>query len=138
MDITEGICWHFLDVPAGVPFLPQEDGRFGSIFQVLFPEIAALAHNPPETHTTNFAKTNLNPKGKAQLAHLPQARQEVLAFSLRTPHAPASPTQLILRLRMCAETKASFGGEFSKNWYFCLQRFRTEMLGLLWMKHGWK
>lgn len=46
-DITEGIRWHFLDVPAGIPFLAQEDGRFGSIVQVLLPEIATLAHNPP-------------------------------------------------------------------------------------------
>lgn len=119
MDIAEGICWHFLDVPAGVPFLPQEDGRFGSIFQVLFPEIAALAHNPPETHTTNFAENDRNPKGKAQRAHLPQPRQEVLAFSLRTPQAPATPTQLVLQLRTCAETKALFGEKFRKNWYSC-------------------
>lgn len=74
VDVTKGICWHFLDVSAGVPFLPQEDGRFGSIFQVLFPEIATLAHNPPETHTTNFDENYLNPKGKVWLAHLPQPR----------------------------------------------------------------
>lgn len=47
-DITKGIRWHFLDVPAGIPFLPQEDGRFGSIVQVLFPEIATLTNDPPE------------------------------------------------------------------------------------------
>lgn len=123
MDVTKGICWHLLDVSAGVPFLPQEDGRFGSIFQVLFPEIATLAHNPPEKHTTNFAENYLNPKGKAWLACLSQPRQEVLAFSLRTPQATASSTQLVLQLRTCAETRALFGGKLSKKLVFLPMEF---------------
>lgn len=57
-DITKGIRWHFLDVPAGIPFLPQEDGRLGSIVQVLLPEIATLANNPPEKHTNNFTENS--------------------------------------------------------------------------------
>lgn len=57
-DITEGIRRHFLDVPAGVPLLPQEDGRFGSIVQVLFPEIATLTNDPPEKHTNNFVENS--------------------------------------------------------------------------------
>lgn len=105
-DIAEGIRWHFLDVPAGIPFLPQEDGRFGSIVQMLFPEIAALANDPPETHTNNLVESSRNPKSKAQ----PQPGQEVL-FSIGTTRASSSPTQLLLQLRTCAETKALFGGK---------------------------
>lgn len=98
VDIAEGIRWHFLDVPAGVPFLPQEDGRFGSIFQVLFPEVAALAHDPPETHTTNFAETKLNPDGKAQPGHLPQP--SVHEEHHRHWHLPPS-SELVQKQRHC-------------------------------------
>lgn len=105
VDITKGICWHFPDMCSGVPFLSQEDGRFGSIFQVLFSEVATLTHDPPGTHIASFAGNQLKLKGKAQLGHPPQPRQEVLVFSLRTPEAPAFPTQPIIQLKACTETK---------------------------------
>lgn len=95
MDVTKGICWHFLDVPAGIPLLPQEEGRFGSIFQVLFPEVATLAHHPPAMYTTSSVQNEPTPKGKAPVVHLPQPSWEVLASSLkhhRHQHLPPNLT----------------------------------------------
>lgn len=95
MDVTKGICWHFLDVPVGVPLLPQEEGRFGSIFQVLFPEVATLAHHPPAMYTISSVGNELISKDKAPMAHLPQPSWEVLASSSqhhRHQHLPPNLT----------------------------------------------
>lgn len=80
MDVPKGICWHFLDVPSGVPFLPQEEGSFDNIFQVLFPEVAALTHSPPEGEHQQLCRKQANPK-KQSPGDLPAtSRHEVFAF----------------------------------------------------------